>query len=414
MKTITASPAIGMYYPLRTVAGLPEEVRVDRERRLIRGVSVIELGDLNQPDARPWFADETTLQQTLAIGKASPKGAKSRLTHPNMSNDGMGRQLGRFRNFRMSDDSRRVLADLHLASFAFRGGDQSHGSLVLDMAEEDPGAFGVSLAPVWDEEEMQRLETADGKSPMRFKRFVAIDIVDEPAATRGGLFGDSPLSIATAPHKATEALNALFADATPDVIRGRVTGFLDSYLATRFGGQLTPSEAQMSDQGKPAGLTQEALDSTLKTFGESLSAGILGKVDEKLSALKPGEPTKEAPAPLSATEIQAAERKRCSELSALGKNSGLEDWETLSTSWIEKGLSLVEAKAAIGELAIAKNGLTKDSGQQGDDPDAKYKAEYQKQLSSFTHMGLSLQDYITSRKIDDGAEVLAPKTAEAA
>lgn len=414
MKTITAPPELGMFYPLRTVDGLPADARVVRERRIIRGVSVIELGPLNEPDDRPWFADETTLQQVLQLGRASTKGAKSRLTHPNMSNDGMGRQLGRFRNFRMSDDSRRVLADLHLASFAFRGGDKSHGSLVLDMAAEDPGAFGVSLAPVWDRDEMAKLETAEGTMPMRFKKLIAIDIVDEPAATRGGLFGDSPLSIGTAPHKATEALNTLFADATPDVIRGRVTGFLDSYLATRFGGQGNNGEDDMSTDAKNVGLTQEALDATLKTFGESLSAALLGKVDEKLAAMKPTDEPAGEPAALSAADIQAAERKRCNEIAALAKNSGLEDWEQLSATWVEKGLSLVEAKAAIGEMAIAKNGLSKDSGQTSDDPEAKYKAEYQKNLAAFTHMGLSLQEYITSRKIDDGGELLAPATAAGA
>lgn len=410
MKTITLPPMISEHRPLRAIRGLPEEARVDRERRVIYGVSIIELGPLNAPDERPWFADETTLQQVLTLGRAFPKGVKSRLTHPNMSNDGMGRQLGRFRNWRMSDDGQRVLADEHLASFAFRGGENSIGGLVLDMAEEDPGAFGVSLAPVWDDKEMQRLRTRDGKMPMRFKKLIAVDIVDEPAATRGGLFGDAPLSIGTAPHKATHALDTLFADASEDVIRDRVSSFLNTYLASRFGGQDHPSEAQMSESNKAVGLTQEALDSTLSAF----STKLLAQVDEKLAALKPAEKKADEPAPLSATEIVAAERKRCSELSALAKNSGQADWETLAAQWVEKGLSVVEAKAAIGDLAIAKNGLTSDSGQPADDPDAKYKAEYQKQMSSFMAMGLSLAEYITSRKIDDGALLLAPAKSEAA
>lgn len=410
MKTITKPLRTDLSRPLKAVRGLPSEARADRARRTIFGVSAIELGPLNDPDERPWFADETTLQQALTIGRSSPKGVKSRLTHPNMSNDGMGRQLGRFRNWRLSADGRRVLTDLHLASFAFRGGDNSIGGLVLDMASEDPDSFGVSLAPVWDMEEMERLKASDGRMPMRFKKLIAADIVDEPAATRGGLFGDSPLSIGTAPHKATQALDTLFADASEEVIRDRVGSFLNTYLTSRFGGQGNPLEAHMSESNKAVGLTQEALDSTLSAF----SAKLLGQVDEKLAALKPAEKTPNEPAPLSATEIQVAERKRCSELSALAKNSGQSEWETLSASWIEKNLSVLEAKAAIGDLAIAKNGLSSDSGQQSDDPDAKYKAEYQKNLASFAHMGLSLAEYITSRKIDDGSELLAPKTADAA
>jgi hypothetical protein len=416
MKSITAPPSIGIWHPLKTVRGLPGTSRVDKESRRIYGVSLIQLGPLNPPDDRPFFADEVTLQQALSLGKASPKGVKSRLTHPNMSNDGMGRQLGRFRNWRLSDDGQHVLADQHLASFAFRGGDSSIGGLVLDMAHEDPESFGVSLAPVWDSEEMERLKTSDGRMPMRFKKLIAADIVDEPAATRGGLFGDSPLSIGTAPHKATQALDTLFADASPDVIRGRVVNFIDSYLSTRFGGQGNNEGDDMStgNESKNVGLTQEALDATLVKFGETLSVGLLAKMDAKLAAINPAKEKDGDPAPLSADEIRSAERKRCSELTALAKNSGMEDWEKIATGWIDKNLSIVEAKAAIGDLAIAKNGLSNDSGQPSEDPDAKYKAEYQKQLSSFTHMGLSLKDYITSRRIDDGAELLAPNLSSEA
>jgi hypothetical protein len=413
VKTITKPPAVGLDYPLRPLRGLPGDARLDTQRRTIYGVAIIQRGALNEGDVRKMFIDDTTLSQVVKLGNAPAKGLKARWTHPNMSSDGLGSFLGRWKKFRLSADGATVLADLHLSPIAFRGESGGRGQYVMDMARDEPDAFGVSIFPFVNETAMEKDERDDGFQPMRIQRLVAGDVVDEPAATRGGFFGDSPLSIETAPRQLTHALNQLFADATPEVIRSRSLGFLDTYLASRFGGQGNSERDDMSTASNPpAALTQEALDSTLKTFGETLSTKLLGLVDQKIAAIKPADKTDDAP--LSVSEIQAAERKRCGELQALAKNTGLDEWEKLATGWVEKGLSLLEAKAAIGDLALAKNGLTKDSGQQSDDPEAKYKAEYQKNLASFTHMGLSLQEYITSRKIDDGAELLAPKSAEAA
>lgn len=412
MKTITRPPTSDR--PLKATRGLPQGARVDRDRRTIFGVSIIELGPLNAPDEREWFADETTLQQALALGKSSPKGVKSRLTHPNMSNDGMGRQLGRFRSFRMSDDGQRVLADLHLASFAFRGGENSIGGLVLDMAEEDPGSFGTSLAPVWDDKSMKKLKASDGKMPMRFSKLIAIDIVDEPAATRGGLFGDSPLSIATAPHKATHALDTLFADATPEVIRSRVEGFLATYLASRFGdGQGNHERDDMSATGNatPTALTQEALDATLARFGDTLSTKLLGQVDEKLAALKPKDPEQKGP---TVEEIEKRGALRAQEIMAFAATSGLSDHAKIAQEAIAKGLSMDSFKASLTDRLLASNGLSKDSGEQNADPDAKYKAEYRANLSSFVKMELTEAEYVLSRKIDDGKELLTTAKQKAA
>lgn len=159
----------------------------------------------------------------------------------------------------------------------------------------------------------------------------------------------------------------------------------------------------------PAAVTEDKMTAALSSFGEKL----LAQVDAKLAANKPEEkPEGEA---LNVNDVRAAESKRCSELFALAQNAGLSEWQKTATGWIEKGLSVVEAKAVIGEMAIAQNGLTKDTGDPGsDDPEAKYKKEYQQNAAAFTAMGLSLAEYITSRKIDDGAELLAPAKKEAA
>lgn len=413
MKTITKPRPIGVGYPLRALRGLPTGARVDHERRVVYGVAVMQLGALNEPDSRPYFADATTIKQVLALGKSNPKGVKSRWTHPNMSNDGMGKFLGRLRNFRPNEDKSTVLADLHLSPIAFRGEDGGLGQQTLDMADQEPDAFGLSVAPVWDFEEMDRLETKEGTQPMRFKKLMAADVVDEPAATRGGIFGGEPLSLATAPHQLTNALNQLFADATPDVIRDRAGGFIETYLASRFGGQGNQKGPEMSGTATPpVGITQEAFELGLVKFGETLTTGLLGKVDEKIKAALT--PPEKKDGELSVSDAIAAESKRCSELFALAKNAGFSDWEKTATGWIEKKLSVIEAKAAIADLAIAGNGLSKDGGEQPDDPKAKYRAEYRKNLAVFATMGVSEEDYIYSAMVDNGQAVLGPKTPEPA
>lgn len=401
MTAIKARPPIGMGYPLRELRGLPEKARVDLQKRIIYGAAVMQLGELN--DDRPYLADEQTLAEVVRLGNSMAKGLKARLSHPNASNDGIGKFLGRWRNFRWSEDGSTVLADLHLAPIAFRGKRaDSLGQYVLEMADENPDMFGVSLAPVWDFSAMESLENSDGLQPMRFKKLTAADVVDEPAATRGGLFGDAPLSIATAPHKATQALDQLFQDAGPEVIRQRVSGFLETYLANKFGPVLNSTEDEMSDDNKTT-LTLEQVQAEISSSLETA----LSPINEALAKLTPApqEPPQDPPA-LSQQEIIAAERKRCTELNALARNSGLAKAEELAASWVEKGLSLVEAKASLADLAIAQNKLTTDAGDAPDDPDAAYKAEYRKGLSSFAAMGITEEDYIKSRKIDDGKSLL--------
>jgi hypothetical protein len=401
MRTITKPPVANDVAPLKALRGLSSAARVDRVRNVISGVSVIQVGPLNEGDSRPWLIDATTAKQVVSMGNASPKGLKARWTHPGMSNDGLGSFLGRWKKFRMAEDGATVLADLHVSRLAMKG-ENSRGEYVLDMAELEPDAFGVSIYPVTNRTEMESLENEDGLQPMRIRKLVAADVVDEPAATRGGFFGGQ-LSIATAPAKATQALDQLFANAEPDVIRARVGGFLDSYLASRFGGQsLSTGDSEMSDQSKPAApaaITQEALTAALNTFGENL----LGKVDEKLSALTKSD----EPQPPTADEIRRAGAKEASEIMSAAAMSGLPDYEKLAADAIEKGLSSVAFKASLTDRLIAGNGLSKDSGQQDEDEDAKYKAEYRAQLAAFTAMGLTEAEYILSRKIDDKKENLS-------
>ncbi len=392
MTSITLPPP-AINATLNTSLLLSKNLRVDRERRVIRGVSLIQLGDVN--DDRPWNADAVTLQQTIKLGKSNPKGLKARWTHPNMSSDGLGKFVGRHRRFRLSEDKTEVLTDVHLAAVAFKsnapGMTVSMGEYLLDMAENDPDAIGLSIHPKQDTEAMGALEQDGQRTPMRFKKLVAGDFVDEPAATRGGLFGANSLSIATAPQFLTEALDKLFPEAAEGVIRQRSLGFFDTYLANRFGNTLTKEANNMSN------VTKDELAEAIAKNNESL----LSSFKELLpKAPEPAPPTDPS---LSDGPTAEAIQEQAKELTALAQVCGLSNSDELLAEWMGKlstGFTVTDAKAQIGDMAIKNNTLTDGdpNPSEGADIDQKLSAAYDENAKLHKGLGLSKEDWVKHAK----------------
>lgn len=228
---------------------------VDRRNKIVMGAKLIEAGGLN--DSREWVVDEDTLQQVVDLAESSGKrGVKARFTHPNMSNDGLGSYLGRWTNFRIEGDA--VYADLHIADSAFESPKGDLGTYTLDLAEEDPEAFGVSLATCLDE----CMQDADPFAPLRFSKIRAADFVDEPAATRGGLFAVSKEDPRDLPACVTQLLDTHFGkDVDPDVITGRFHELLSRYL----GKEVIPVDSRLD--AKPEN-TRDELSRYVEAFGD--------------------------------------------------------------------------------------------------------------------------------------------------
>jgi hypothetical protein len=198
-------------------------VGVDRAAKRINGVKVMQLGKVN--DSRPWVVDEQTLAQVVEFGNAPNKGMKARFTHPSMSNDGFGKYLGRWTNFRTEGDA--AYADLQIADSAFDTPSGDLGTYIMDLAEEDPQAFGVSaatrLAAVMDEPLPKGADTV----PLRLDGLNAVDFVDEPAATRGGLFDmTSPSGL---PALTSWIVETHFSDREPKEVVERMCSFLSKH-----------------------------------------------------------------------------------------------------------------------------------------------------------------------------------------
>lgn len=136
--------------------------------------------------------DEKSLKSIVKLMKANPRGTKSRLGHPTLSDDGVGRILGRAENPRLDEvsvkkDGKRVTlqavrADLTISKTALAHG---YGQYVLDMAKEDAGLLSSSLVLETDQEirlengRPSRDEAGNELPPLwRPTRIYASDIVD--------------------------------------------------------------------------------------------------------------------------------------------------------------------------------------------------------------------------------------------
>lgn len=340
-------------------------VGVDRENKALMGFVVAELGEAKGHGVD---LDETTLDQLMEAGNGITGGAKMRFTHPNMSSDGLGKYLGRARNFRRDGNLLRADGFLGRSSFVTPNGDL--GSYVMDLAEEDPDAFGASVAIRAEREQRLEKDGTPKKGPdgnpllpvLRVKKLHAVDVVDQPAAT-----------------------SAMFStDDAPDAWARKATAFADE-LGERLG--IGPEDVALK--------VQEFIPRYLASKGVVMS---------DKSQEQPAAPSNPAPAnpQLPAADIETAklaERKRVSEITALCKRHQL---DALAAKLIEDGVELSEAPKFVLS-AIEKRDVPLPSGgaeaqkDKPEDPDAKFRAEYRENEELLSTFG-DEASYIESRK----------------
>ncbi|MBI5147759.1 MAG: hypothetical protein HZA37_01245 [Parcubacteria group bacterium] len=174
--------------------GIKQGFGVDREKGVIRGFAVMTKGFIK--DQRGWEIDDATLDQVAQAGNSLKTGLKSRFGHPMMSSEALGTFLGRVKNFGKEGDV--VRADLYFDESAYKTPDGDLATYVMDLAENDPEAFGASVVLL--EYDLAEQFEADGKTPkkdangnplpgrLRVAKLSSVDVVDEPAAN-DGFFG---------------------------------------------------------------------------------------------------------------------------------------------------------------------------------------------------------------------------------
>jgi hypothetical protein len=234
------------------IAGRP--IEVDRKNNVLRGYVIAQEGPFKS-EGRGEF-DKASLQTLLELMKAKPSGLKSRFTHPDMSNDGLGKFLGRARDPFMGTaiDGRTgktvaaLRGDLHFDKTSLDTppeGGKPLGLYVMDLAESDPDALSSSIVVQADQEFRRNKDgtlatDADGNELPPLWRPTALhasDIVDTGDAVDGLLstgfdVEQLPLSVL---WKGERLLDAVFLDQPREVIEARLNAYVSRYLNRKFG-----------------------------------------------------------------------------------------------------------------------------------------------------------------------------------
>jgi hypothetical protein len=362
---------------------------VDRKGKVIRGFAVMSKG--NVKDMRGWEIDNTTLEQIVEAGNAYKMGLKCRFGHPNMSGSALGTFLGRIKNFRVEGDVAR--ADLFFSDSAFRTPDGDLAGYVMDLAEQDPDAFGTSVvlrdfeleARLDENGEPEKDEKGEELPPLlRVKGLSAVDAVDDPAAN-DGMFGQKFFSESVIPSAVmTQFLNKLVED--PDAV-DTIMSFLSRYQANR---SEVEEEVEEEPQTRPDEGEKEAemsikeitLDQ-VKTDRTDIADALRTEGAESVDLGK------------AQTEAVAKERTRATAVLGLLENEAYAKFFSIALDGIKDGSSLevVEGKMkdqriadleesseetpGPGEETEGEEGEANGEGE-GEDTEEKAKAKFEK------------------------------------
>jgi hypothetical protein len=210
LNALTPTPHREGHYWYRTplvnalAAGQPE---VDEKQGILHGYAVATKGPALGHDM---LLDDQFLDSLVTAGNLKGSGIKSRFDHPNASSTSMGSFLGRSRNFRRDGDV--VRADLHLSEAAKVSPQGNLYDYTLKMARDEPEMFGASIvfsgAAIYQTDEKGK-ELKDEPQLARLERFLATDVVDDPAANPSGMFSAGPHD--SLAEKFTEFLDRYFA-----------------------------------------------------------------------------------------------------------------------------------------------------------------------------------------------------------
>lgn len=200
-----------------TTDGADESAVSDRTGGLFRAglVRRVSLCSRGEALGHYFWVDGVMLQQIADMLQAVGR-LKCRFTHPDWCEDGTGKYLGRITG-EGDVEGDQVYGDLSFAKSAHTAPDGNLATYVMDLADEDPEAFGLSIVfrHDWEAEELFEAEhteeielkdeegnvldtrkkfvspdplNVDNLPHARILELYAADVVDDPAANPNGLF----------------------------------------------------------------------------------------------------------------------------------------------------------------------------------------------------------------------------------
>ena len=373
-----------------------QRIGVDREANVIHGYVVAQLGPFKS-EGRGEFSSES-LKEIIRLGNESQRGLKSRFSHPALSDDGIGKYLGRAKNFRQ--EGQKVRADLHFNETALRpppdGGGTPLGEYVMDLAESDPAAFSSSLVLKADQqyrlaEDGTRQKDAQGSNlpPIWMPTELhASDVVDTGDAVDDFLSADRlPDHIV---RQASSLIDEQFKSAGRDVIQARLTSYVQRYLENRFG-------PDGSDEHQPLRGEPETMAEDTKQQLEELQKSI-----QDLSSVQ----TKTVEALTSVTQQLAEMKQESSQrqqeelrASAIVTRCEMAGCPDKAAEFIANAeLSAADVTDKLFAQMCAGRPLSENNGE-GEEKtaDAKLAAEYDAAAETHAKLGVSKQQYIELR-----------------
>lgn len=369
--------------PVFEATGLPGDARVDRKAGkagMIYGARAMQFGPLSEGDSRPFFVDDTTLSQVAAFVNRQPSGLKMRFSH----RSGLDAHIGKAANASVigEGEGSYVAIDASMSKAATRTPNGDLAGYVMDLADESPEDFGLSVAGTqFDAAAMRSAKREDGLFPIRFKGLKAIDLASDPAAT-SGLF------------EIKEGDKVSFEDHAAWLIDTHLDGLSRSDIEARFSEFTT---AYFDDKGNDMPDTDNAeLQAATDRIAE-LEAE-LAKHDE---IVEPEEESTE----LSESEKSArATLKARAELTALCKLAKVDD--DIRDLMIEANFDRKEAQEFLkvsGYLSASNPAISEggtDMGEKKKTPEDEFGAEFDQFTDVYERQGITRDEFIASRMID--------------
>lgn len=360
----------------------------------IRGRVLAEEGIFN--DERGQF-DEQSLELVAELGNKAKKGLKSYFKHKSLSDDNLGRFLGRDHDLYVDDSGEKLkVRSSHfvLSSSAMKsppeGGGTPYGEYVAELVITDPQALSSSLTLNYKPEESTETSEEGDAQPQIWRptRLWSIDVVSQGAAV-GDFLGFDEKGDEQLVAKASEFAEQFFDadEITPEVMRARLNNFVDKIVQSHF-----QDKEPMADDPKQSEGINELLEAQKETNGllNKLIGGLAKKEQE--------------PAP-KADELSPADFAK--KVSALCTAQGKPE---LINEFLSAELSLDEVKDKL--LSATKKDRQLDDNPNDDqgapqpkeDLEAKLQAEYDENREIHTKLGLTFEQFKKDRMIELGKE----------
>lgn len=245
-------------------------------------------------------------------------------------------------------------------------------------AEHAPGQVGLS------HNVNGRIMQENGRDVVEeILNVISVDIVADPASTQGLFEG--------------ETMSKKTADKPSEKTSEKTTEAVDDKEPAADAAEKV-SEAEKAKTDTPAATT-ETVELVCERQQIGASEGEIKRIV--------GEAVREAVA-----GAIKEERERDSELTALCEAAGMPQ---LARKFIDAGTNLGEAKATILDAKLKREG----AGDGGEDPElaeadenAKFKAEFAEHRQQYLKSGVTEEDFLRTRRIDEGLERLEPKPKE--